>query len=75
VCLDKPGEDHDSTAGSKSALTSYVLPVKDLQLIFLASFLRTPVSVMHITLLLFMPSSLPTLASYGCFSRGGPAGR
>jgi hypothetical protein len=26
--------------------------MKDLQLIFLASFLRTPVSVMHITLLL-----------------------
>ena len=39
-------------AGSKSAPTSYALPVKDLQLIFLASFLRTPVSVMHITLLL-----------------------
>ena len=52
MCLDKPGEDHDTPiAGSKSAPTAYALHVKDLQLIFLAIFLRTPASVMRIPLL------------------------
>jgi hypothetical protein len=46
--------------------------VKDLQLIFLASFLRTPVSVMHITLLL-LDALISTDAGYGGFSRGGAA--